>query len=50
MVRCLSDIWIEISYSLFAGPYIYQFDASGKMISAIRPPNALIPTRNGTER
>lgn len=31
------------------GPYIYQFSASGKMIQAIRPPNAYIPLRNETE-
>ncbi|CAI6340151.1 unnamed protein product [Periconia digitata] len=37
--------WISDEY----GPYIYQFDKQGKMINAIRPPNALIPIRNGTE-
>lgn len=31
------------------GPYIYHFSPTGKMLSAIRPPNAYIPLRNGTE-
>lgn len=31
------------------GPYIYHFSPSGKMLSAVRPPNAYIPLRNGTE-
>ncbi|KEQ58327.1 3-phytase [Aureobasidium melanogenum CBS 110374] len=31
------------------GPYIYHFSASGKMVQAIRPPDAYIPLRNGTE-
>lgn len=31
------------------GPYIYHFSSTGKMLSAIRPPNAYIPLRNGTE-
>ncbi len=29
------------------GPYIYHFSAAGKMISAIRPPEAVIPKRKG---
>jgi hypothetical protein len=35
--------WISEEY----GPYFYQFDSSGKMINAVRPPNALIPLRHG---
>lgn len=31
------------------GPYIYHFSATGKMISAIRPPEAVIPRRKGKE-
>jgi hypothetical protein len=31
------------------GPYIYRFSADGKMISAIRPPEAFIPKRNGKD-
>ncbi|AWK87937.1 membrane autotransporter barrel domain protein [Azospirillum thermophilum] len=30
------------------GPYIYRFSASGRMMSAIQPPAALLPVRNGT--
>src|SRR6185369_8945732 len=29
------------------GPYIYRFSAEGKMLSAIRPPDAFIPIRKG---
>jgi len=29
------------------GPYIYRFSAEGKMLSAIRPPDAFIPMRKG---
>ncbi|KAL5375694.1 hypothetical protein DPSP01_011050 [Paraphaeosphaeria sporulosa] len=39
------SFWISDEY----GPYIYQFDKRGKMINAIRPNDALIPFRNGTE-
>ena len=31
------------------GPYIYRFSASGQLQSAIRPPEALIPKRNGAD-
>jgi hypothetical protein len=31
------------------GPYIYRFTADGRMMSAIRPPDAFIPMRNGKE-
>ncbi len=31
------------------GPYIYRFSATGKMLSAIRPPEALIPMRGGVQ-
>ncbi|KAF2190995.1 hypothetical protein K469DRAFT_622247 [Zopfia rhizophila CBS 207.26] len=37
--------WVSDEY----GPYIYHFDKSGKMIDAIRPPDAFIPIRNGSE-
>jgi hypothetical protein len=30
------------------GPYVYQFDKTGKMINAIAPPDALLPVRNGS--
>ncbi|MEA2905914.1 MAG: hypothetical protein QOI12_3301 [Alphaproteobacteria bacterium] len=31
------------------GPYIYRFSAAGRMLSAIRPPDAFIPRRNGKD-
>ncbi|HEY4141430.1 MAG TPA: esterase-like activity of phytase family protein [Pseudolabrys sp.] len=31
------------------GPYIYRFSADGRMISAIRPPEAFVPKRNGKD-
>jgi hypothetical protein len=31
------------------GPYIYHFSAEGRMLSAIRPPEAFIPKRNGRD-
>lgn len=31
------------------GPYIYRFSADGRMVSAIRPPEAFIPKRNGKD-
>lgn len=37
--------WISDEY----GPYVYHFDKKGRMIGAIRPPDALIPRRNGSE-
>uniref|UniRef100_A0A2D3V1G7 Phytase-like domain-containing protein n=1 Tax=Ramularia collo-cygni TaxID=112498 RepID=A0A2D3V1G7_9PEZI len=36
--------WVSDEY----GDYIYQFSHSGKMIGAIRPPDAFIPLRNNT--
>lgn len=40
------SFWISDEY----GPYIYKFGPDGKMLEAIRPPDAIIPIRNGTER
>jgi hypothetical protein len=37
--------WISDEY----GPYIYLFSHDGKMLQAVRPPDAFIPLRNGTE-
>lgn len=31
------------------GPYLYRFSAAGTLIGAIRPPEALIPRRNGRD-
>lgn len=39
------SFWISDEY----GPYIYRFDAAGQMIGAIRPVEAVIPRRNGTQ-
>lgn len=37
--------WVSDEY----GPYVYHFSQSGRMIGAIRPPNAFIPLRNSSE-
>jgi len=37
--------WVGDEY----GPYIYRYDARGRMIAAIRPPEAFIPRRGGRE-
>ena len=37
--------WISDEY----GPYIYHYGIDGRMLEAIRPPDAIIPMRNGTE-
>lgn len=39
------SFWISDEY----GPYIYHFSPTGLMVDAIRPPDATIPMRNGTE-
>ncbi|KAI1177025.1 esterase-like activity of phytase-domain-containing protein [Nemania sp. FL0916] len=36
--------WISDEY----GPYIYLFSRRGKMLTAIRPPDSILPKRNGT--
>jgi hypothetical protein len=38
------SFWVSDEY----GPYIYKFSARGRMQAAIRPPQAIIPRRNGT--
>ncbi|KAK0702362.1 esterase-like activity of phytase-domain-containing protein [Lasiosphaeris hirsuta] len=35
--------WISDEY----GPYVYKFDRNGKMVEAIRPPDAILPLRVG---
>ncbi|KAK8159045.1 esterase-like activity of phytase-domain-containing protein [Phyllosticta citrichinensis] len=37
--------WVSDEY----GPYIYKFSSEGRMEEAIRPPDAYIPIRNGSE-
>jgi hypothetical protein len=39
------SFWIGEEY----GPYIYHYDSAGKMIGAIRPPEAIIPRREAQE-
>jgi hypothetical protein len=39
------EIWVSDEY----GPYVYRFDAHGKMVAALRPPDAFIPMRDGHE-
>ncbi|KAJ9630501.1 hypothetical protein H2203_001023 [Taxawa tesnikishii (nom. ined.)] len=38
------SFWVSDEY----GPYIYHFSSSGRMLSAIAPPNAILPIRNST--
>ena len=38
------SFWVSDEY----GPYIYKFDQTGNMVTAIRPPEAYIPRRNGS--
>ncbi|KAK9382829.1 esterase-like activity of phytase-domain-containing protein [Kockiozyma suomiensis] len=40
-----NGFWISDEY----GPYLYRFNSRGMMVEAIRPPEAFIPYRNGTE-
>lgn len=37
--------WVSDEY----GPYIWLFDANGTIVSAIRPPEAIVPKRNGSD-
>lgn len=37
------SFWISDEY----GPFVYKFNSKGKMVAALQPPDALIPTRNG---
>ena len=39
------SIWVSDEY----GPYVYRFNAAGKMVAALRPPDAFIPMRDGHE-
>lgn len=38
-------LWVSDEY----GPYIFKFDATGRLLSAIRPPEALVAKRNGSD-
>ncbi|KAK3071456.1 hypothetical protein LTR53_008596 [Teratosphaeriaceae sp. CCFEE 6253] len=39
------SFWVSDEY----GPFVYHFSKSGRMIGAIRPPDAIIPLRNSSE-
>ncbi|KAI0503442.1 esterase-like activity of phytase-domain-containing protein [Xylaria bambusicola] len=39
------SFWVSDEY----GPYIYLFSSMGTMLTAIRPPESIIPKRNGTD-
>lgn len=36
--------WVSEEY----GPYVYRFNKNGTMVSALQPPEAFLPRRNGT--
>lgn len=38
--------WVSEEY----GPFIYHFDAAGKLTQAIKPADAFIPIRKGAEK
>lgn len=38
-------LWVSDEY----GPYVWKFSADGKLLSAVRPPEALIAKRNGAD-
>ncbi|KAK7203944.1 3-phytase [Myxozyma melibiosi] len=40
-----NGFWITDEY----GPYLYRFNSRGMMVEAIRPPEAIVPYRNGTQ-
>ena len=42
VVNADGSVWISDEY----GPYIFKFSADGKLTTAIRPPEALIPKRS----
>lgn len=39
------SFWVSDEY----GPYVYRFSQTGRMLGAVRPPNAIIPLRNSSE-
>lgn len=38
------SFWISDEY----GPFVYRFSAQGRLLQAIRPPDAFVPLRNGS--
>jgi len=45
VVNADGTFWVSDEY----GPYVFRFAADGKLQAAIRPPEALIPKRNGAD-
>ncbi len=45
VVNADGSIWVSDEY----GPYIFRFTADGRLISAIRPPEAITPKRGGAD-
>lgn len=45
IVNADGSFWVSDEY----GPYIWRFAADGKLLSAIRPPEALVGKRNGAD-
>lgn len=45
MVNGDGTFWVSDEY----GPYVWLLDSSGTIISAIRPPEAIVPKRNGSD-
>lgn len=45
VVNADGSIWVSDEY----GPYIFRFTADGRLVSAIRPPEAIVPKRNGAD-
>jgi hypothetical protein len=39
------SLWVSDEY----GPYVFRFSAEGRLLSALRPPEALIPKRGGAD-
>ncbi len=45
VVNADGSIWVSDEY----GPYIFRFTADGRLISAVRPPEAITPKRGGAD-
>ncbi len=45
VVNADGTLWVSDEY----GPYLYKFAADGKLMAVVRPPEALIPKRNGAD-
>ena len=45
VVNSDGSLWVSDEY----GPYIFRFTADGRLVSAIRPPEAIVPKRGGAD-